>query len=123
MRQGGGPGTGKWQGTATGGVTSPDAVILPDPQARFEATQKRLASLAPGHAMEEWLLFMARLASAQQAAVAAVSGVETVSSAAVDLAVEAGMPPLAVDGHRRDPAWRTALSRILDSMEAGSLPP
>jgi FdhE protein len=122
LKQGGSPSTGKWQGSATGGVTSPDPVILADPHARFAATATRLAALAPGHPLQDWLSFMARLAFAQQQAVAAVSGIEGVTLAVVDRAVSAGMPPLAADGHRREPAWRMALARILDTVEADPLP-
>ncbi len=122
MKQGGSPSTGKWQGSATGGVTSPDAVILADPGARFAATAARLSALAPGNPMEDWLSFMARLASAQQLAVEAVSYIEGATPTTVDQAVDARMPPLAADGHRRDPAWRMALARILDEIEAGPLP-
>ncbi|TPK95585.1 formate dehydrogenase accessory protein FdhE [Mesorhizobium sp. B2-4-12] len=122
MRQGGSPSTGKWQGSATGGVTSPDTVVLPDPGARFTATAVRLATLALDHPMEGWLSFMARLASAQRQALDAVSAIEGASSSTIDQAVEAGMPPYAADGHRRDPAWRTALASILDEIEARPLP-
>lgn len=122
MKQGGSPSTGKWQGSATGGVASPDPVIIRDPHARFAATATRLAALTPGHPLQDWLSFMARLASAQQQAVAAVSGIEGITLAVVDQAVSAGMPPLAADGHRREPAWRMALARILDAVEADPLP-
>lgn len=122
MKQGGAPSTGKWQGSATGGVTSPDAVVLPDPRARFAATAARLASLAPGNPMEDWLSFMARLALAQQQAVEAVWDIVGATPATVDQAIDARMPPLAADGHRRDPAWRMALVRILYEIEAGPLP-
>lgn len=122
MKQGGSPSTGKWQGSATGGVKSPDAVILADPSARFAATAARLATLAPGNPMEDWLSFMARLASAQQLAAEAISDMKGVTPAAIDQAFDASMPPLAAEGHRRDPAWRMALARILDEIEAGPLP-
>ncbi|WP_347341311.1 formate dehydrogenase accessory protein FdhE [Bradyrhizobium pachyrhizi] len=104
-------------------MTSPDAIILPGSTTRFAATAARLAALAPGHSMADWLSFMARVASAQQLAVAAVSIIEGPAPSAVDRAIDAGMPPLAVDGHRRDPAWRAALSHILDAIEVSTLPP
>ena len=37
--------------------------------------------------------------------------------AAVEQAVEARMPPLAADGHRRDPAWRDGLAMLLDEFD------
>jgi FdhE protein len=123
LRQGGSPITGKWHGISAGGVTSPDAVILPDPHTRFAATAARLAALAPGHAMADWLSFMARVASAQQLAVAAVSTIEGPAPSAIDQALDTAMPPVEADGHRRDPAWRTALCHILDAVEVGMLHP
>jgi len=32
------------------------------------------------------------------------------------------MPPLAADGHRRDPVWRSALTEIINAMADGPLP-
>jgi FdhE protein len=40
----------------------------------------------------------------------------------VDRAVEARMPPLAADGHRRDPAWRDGLAILLDALIGGAMP-
>ena len=33
------------------------------------------------------------------------------------------MPPLAADGHRRDPAWRDGLALLLDSFDDSAMPP
>ena len=41
----------------------------------------------------------------------------------MDQAVEARMPPLAADGHRRDPAWRDGLTILLDDISQRSIPP
>ena len=32
------------------------------------------------------------------------------------------MPPLAADGHRRDPAWRDGLAMLLDDVDDRTMP-
>ena len=114
MRQGEAAATGKWMGNPLGGVTAPEALILPDPQVRFAATAARLLALADGHPMEGWLRFMAAVAQAQHDAAAALDPLAGPDLTVVRQAVEARLPPLAADGHRRDPRWREALAVLLD---------
>jgi len=45
---------------------SPSPLILPDPATLFARRAARLRTLAPGHSLEGWLLFVAMLAEAQQ---------------------------------------------------------
>lgn len=111
--------TGKWQPTATGGVTRPGAIIPPDPNTRFATTAARLAALAPGHPKAAWLLFMARVASAQQLAFAAVAGIDGV----LVQTLRAGMPPIEAREHRRNSAWQTALFHILDAVDVSTTTP
>lgn len=122
MRQGGAAPTGKWMGNAQGGVTAPEPLVLPDPRTRFAATSDRLRALAEGHPMESWLRFMAGLAQAQQDAVAAVEPLAPPDLALVRQSVEARLPPLAADGHRRDPLWRKALAVLLDRSGDETIP-
>src|SRR5437879_3174219 len=111
--------TGKWQPTAEGGVTRRDAIIPPDPSTRFATTAARLAALAPAHPKAAWLLFMARVASAQQLAFAAVAGIDGV----VAQALRADMPPIEAREHRRNSTWRTALFHILDAVDVSTTTP
>ena len=122
MRQGLAAPKGKWQGNPQGGVVAPDAIILPDPATRFLRSAERLATLAVDHPMQDWLRLMERLARAQHAAVTALDGVVPVGTAEVEQAVEGGMPPLAADGHRRQPIWREGLSLLLDHAGGEELP-
>lgn len=115
MRQGEVTGTGKWIGNPQGGVTAPEALVLPDPRTRFAATAARLRALSEGHSMEGWLRFMAGLAQAQHEAVVSLDSLPAPDLAGVRQAVEARLPPLAADGHRRDPLWRVALAVLLHS--------
>jgi FdhE protein len=123
VKQGGFAPEGKWTGSALGGVQAPEAILLPDPGKRFSDTAARLERLAAGHPMEDWLRFMAKLARAQSAAVTTLPAPAGIEQAVVEQAVDARMPPLAADGHRRDPAWRDGLNVLLDHFDGGPMPP
>jgi FdhE protein len=123
VKQGGFAPQGKWTGSAQGGVSAPQALILPDPGKRFSNTAARLQALAAGHPMQDWLRFMSQLARAQQVAATAQEPLAGLEPAVVEQAVDARMPPLAADGHRRDPAWRDGLALLLDSFDDGAMPP
>jgi FdhE protein len=122
MRQGEVASTGKWVGSPQGGVTAPEPILLPDAATRFAKSAARLDALAEGHPMQDWLRFMAGLMRAQQAAANAFVALPTPDAATVQQASEAGMPPLAADGHRRDPAWRSALAALLDALDLSQAP-
>jgi FdhE protein len=113
---------GAWIGNPLGGVKAPEALILPDPMTRFARSAARLEALSAGHPMTEWLRFVARLAQAQHAAATALGPFAGPSQAAVEQAVEAHMPPLAADGHRRDAAWRDGLNMLLDHSGSATVP-
>jgi FdhE protein len=119
VRQGEVAPTGSWIGNPQGGVTAPDPLILPDPARRFAATAERLQSLSDGHPMADWLRFMSGLAQAQHDAVATLAPLAGPDADLVRQAVEARMPPLAADGHRRDPLWRESFTVLLDSSDDG----
>jgi FdhE protein len=122
MRQGEVASQGKWAGTALGGVTAPEALILPDPAKRFADTGRRLETLATGHPMQEWLRFMMALAQAQHAAATTLAPPAGLEKSVVEQAVDTGMPPLAADGYRRDAAWRDGLALVLDSFDDYPMP-
>jgi FdhE protein len=122
VRQGEVAPQGKWTGSALGGVKAPQPLILPDSGKRFSDTAARLELLAAGHPMEDWLRFMSKLARAQHVAAMALEPVAGPELSRVEQAVDARMPPLAADGHRRDPAWREGLARLLDSFSDGAMP-
>jgi FdhE protein len=113
---------GSWTGNPLGGVKAPEPLILPDPAARFSRTAERLEALSQGHPMADWLRFMARLSHAQHVAAAKLGPSRAPEAAFVAQAVEARMPPLAADGHRRDPLWRDGLAVVLDGLDAGEAP-
>ena len=122
MRQGGGVPTGKWQGSAAGGVTAPDAIIPPDLSRRFAATAARLEARAIGHPMADWLRFMADLSWAQHEAVEILRTTRGRLPAEIDRAVRAQLPPLATDSLQRDAIWRSVLVEILSVIDRTFLP-
>jgi FdhE protein len=71
--------------------------------------------------MAEWLDYMARLARAQHALADIMGPVGSPSRIEVEDAVEV-MPPIAANGHRRDPIWREGLALLLDGLDIGSAP-
>ncbi len=112
----------KWTGAAGGGVSAPLAIILPDRATRFATTARRLDSLAADHPMEEWLRFMAQLAWAQHAAVTAPPPSAAPSPASVEASVMARAAPLATDRHAVDASWQRDLMRVLQHLDAATLP-
>jgi FdhE protein len=97
-------------------------MILPDPATRFATTARRLDKVAVGHPMEEWLRFMAQLAWAQHDAVTALPPSAAVSPSCVEESVNARAAPLATDRHAVDPSWQGGLIRILQHVDAVTLP-
>ena len=73
--------------------------------------------------MEAWLQFMANLSRAQHAVATTLAPAATVSAEVVAQSVDARLPPLAADGHRREAAWREGLAMLLDRVDRSGLPP
>jgi FdhE protein len=122
MRQGEVTSKGAWVGNPLGGVQAPDAIILPDPSTRFANTAARLETLSAGHPMAEWLRFMAHIAASQHVAARTLGTLAGPMQMTVEQAVDARMPPLAADGHRRDPAWRDGLTLLLNDFAMSAVP-
>jgi FdhE protein len=123
VRQGEAAPKGAWTGDPVGGVKAPEALMLPDPATRFARSAARLEALSDGHPMMKWLRFMGQLAQAQDVAAGTLGPFAGPSQMAVDQAVDARIPSLAADGHRRDPAWRDGLTILLDDVNQRSIPP
>ncbi len=111
-----------WIGDPLGGVKAPEPLILPDPATRFSRTAVRLETLSADHPAAEWLRFMAQLARGQHVAATTLAPFVGPDRAAVEQAARARMPPLAADGHRRDPAWRDGLALLLSEVDNTMLP-
>lgn len=91
-------------------------VRLPEPASVFADRELRLREKTAGHAMREYLLFMAELARCQHEALATWPAVALPAPAALDAAARAGQPPLPAATFARDPAWRDGLRQLLDRL-------
>lgn len=86
----------------------------------FAARAVRLRQLADGHAMRDFLLFVAELADAQHRALKADVAVAVPTGAQVDAAAREGRPLLPADTWARDAVWRDSLRSLLRDL-AGHL--
>lgn len=78
----------------------------------FRDRAGRLRKLAQDHATREFLLFMADLCDAQQAALDAFPAAVLPTGEELLRCREHGMPPLSVQSWPRDSAWQDALGQI-----------
>src|ERR1700752_2636061 len=78
----------------------------------FQARAARLRDLAEGHALAEYLRFLAALARAQHDALPLFRDVQLPEAQELERCREHGMPPLGIRGWNRDPVWREALRFI-----------
>lgn len=92
----------------------------------FAEREMRLRQLSRGHAMGDFLVFMADLAHAQQAQLKALRGVPIPDGPAIDEAARRGVPPLPASDWPRDPAWHGVLRALVADLQAsapaGALP-
>jgi FdhE protein len=96
-------------------------LLLPERSA-FQARAERLNALAEGHALADYLRFLAALARAQHESLSLFRHVPLPEGQQLERCREHGLPPLGTQGWTRDPAWRKALRHILAELEAGTLP-
>ncbi len=123
MRQGEVAPKAAWTGNPLGGVKAPEPIVLPVPSTLFERRAARLDALADGHLMQPWLAFVADLSRAQAASLPAFRDLPRADSEVIKQAVGAGLPPLAVTGHRRAPVWRDGLRELLTAFSPRHAPP
>ena len=96
-------------------------LLLPE-RNTFQARASRLRALAEGHALADYLRFLAALARAQHESLSLFRRVLLPEAQELERCREHGMPPLGTRGWDRDPVWREALRFILTELEAGALP-
>ncbi|MGL4437624.1 MAG: formate dehydrogenase accessory protein FdhE, partial [Giesbergeria sp.] len=88
--------------------STPPTLILPSPATHFRQRADRFEQLAPGHALGDFLQFMAALARAQHAALQQLAPPALPDAAHLERALTHGMPPLAAQSLPRDAAWHSA---------------
>jgi len=86
-------------------------LLLPVPASVFAERAERFTTLAEGHSLQAWLLFLAHLSRAQHEVLAALPGLALPDAAAIERSLEHGMPPL--DPAAPPPVWREALRQLL----------
>jgi FdhE protein len=99
-----------------GKVAAPPLIRLPDPKAVFTRRADRLARLAAGSAMVDFLSFMAELAKAQRAALEALTA--DIPSHALP---RQGITPLDRTRWQPDSSWQRRLAAILDRLRTTPL--
>jgi FdhE protein len=94
-------------------------LLFPERAAVFADRELRLRQLAAGHAMRDYLLFVAELARAQHQLLQEAPPLAALPDrAAIDAAAAAGMPLLDALGWPRDAAWREGLKALLTKLES-----
>ena len=88
----------------------------------FQTRGARLDSLAAGHALGDYLRFLAALARAQHAALPLVRAVPLPDSETLQRCRAHGMAPLGALVWKRAPVWRAALQHILTTLAPAALP-
>lgn len=101
----------------------PPRIVLPHRASVFADRARRFGALAPGHSLGDWLAFLGRIAAAQQAALDALPAVPLPDASALSRCREHGMPPVAAQSWRRDPAWRDALATLAERLRADAPAP
>lgn len=98
-------------------------LILPERDRLFAVRAARLTALAPGHALEGYLMLVAALATRQQSAIDALDPAGPSESELARARAHA-MPQLPARGLERDPKWRAILRELATGMaDSSSFPP
>src|SRR6266851_1786554 len=105
-----------------GEIAESAAVRLPDLATIFSHRAERLNALAPGHELEGFLRLIAALVAAQQVALAGLPPGSLPGPAQIAKARLARKAPLDPGAWPRDQSWRTALARILGTIDESILP-
>ena len=96
-------------------------VKVPDP-GLFAERAVRLRQLAEGHAMRDYLLFVAELAQAQHERFKRADAMRLPDEVLINGAMVGGLPPLDVATFPRDAVWREELRALLRAMGTAAIP-
>ncbi len=83
----------------------------------FAERAMRLRQLAHGHAMGDFLAFMADVAQAQQQQLDQCPSLPVPDAAALDLAAQRGLPPLSAADWPRPAAWHAVLGQLVAELQ------
>lgn len=105
-----------------GEEAKPPFAVLPDVSVLFANRSKRFAALAPGHELQPYLEFLARLTQAQHEIQNGLPAAILPSFDKIGQALEHGMPPLSRALLEPDDVAETTLERMLEKLAGGDLP-
>jgi FdhE protein len=105
-----------------GDTVAPAFARLPDPANLFRERAERFRTLAVGHDLGPYLLFLAALAEIQGRVQGGLPAVGWPAPDAVERAYGFGMPPLDRDAFRPDAAFTAALSGLLAGLRDVVMP-
>lgn len=100
------------------GVEAP-FILLPDNDV-FSRRSERFDFLAQGHAMTDYLQFMAHIAAAQHTALSAMGALSLPEAEQLNLCRQHGMPPLTAQSWPRDRNWQLALLHIVSTVQGAA---
>jgi FdhE protein len=92
------------------------ALRLPERASLFAEREMRLRQLAAGHAMREYLIFIADIAHEQQGLLSRGASLPLPDADEMAAAVEAGAPPLPAGEWPRAPVWRDTLRQLVAAL-------
>lgn len=101
-----------------GEVADPKFAVLPDPHTAFVKRSERLAALADGHELGDYLRYLSRLVLAQYEIQAGLPPVRLPPEEDLAQAREFGMPPLSVGRFEPDEAADATLAALLQAAAA-----
>jgi len=103
-------------GTIIGEVASPPFARLPDPAHLFAERAERFRTLAPGHGLAAYLLFLADIAETQARALTDAPEPTWPAADAIERSYDFHMPPLDRNGFVLDEAFTAVLSRVITGL-------
>lgn len=106
-----------------GATSQPPFAVPPDPATVFARRGRRLAALAEGHDLGDYLRFIARLCDTQAAVLPDLPAGTPPAEADLDRAVQAGMPPIDRRDLLDDPVLGATADRFLAACTALPMPP
>ncbi|MGN6461290.1 MAG: formate dehydrogenase accessory protein FdhE, partial [Pseudolabrys sp.] len=108
--------------SAIANIPKPPFVRLPNPSRMFAARAERFRTLAEGHDLKPYLLFLADLCAAQAAIQEGLPEPSPLDEAVLARAREHKMPPLDRGHFDADPAFEATFSRLIASAEHMTMP-
>ena len=105
-----------------GEEAKPPFAVLPDPVSIFLNRSKRFAALAPGHELEPYLQFLARLTRIQHDVQEGLPAASLPSFDRIGQALEHGMPPLSRALFEPDDLMELTVERLLSQLASVELP-